>query len=155
MPQSAIGGEDSMAEERPYEIIDKRKVKLDEETEASDNQTSAQGTKAESPGSTEGQQGQGLSEEERKRLAEILAPDLYKLITGVVQSLADQAWMHMGIVANPATGLIAKDMAKAKLAIDCAQFLADKVSPHLDEEERREIRTLIANLQINFVQRLS
>jgi hypothetical protein len=138
-----------MPEERPYEVIDKRRVRDDEATasDASEAHESQQyTTRDEMP---------PLSEEEQRRLAEeIIAPDLHVLIASMAVSLGDQAWRMMGLVANPATGAVERDMAKAKLAIDCVQFLVDKVSPHLEEPRRRELRTLVTNLQINFVQQV-
>ncbi|MGQ9525997.1 MAG: DUF1844 domain-containing protein [Armatimonadota bacterium] len=141
-----------MAEERDYEIIDKRKVKPDE-TEASHGASAAEGQQ--SGQDAQACEAEQMSEEERQRLLkDVLAPDLHVLIMGMVERLADQAWMHMGIVANPATGVVAKDMARAKLAIDCAQALVDRVLPHIPEGVRRELRNLISNLQLNFVRRV-
>jgi len=136
-------------EDRPYEVIDKRKVKPDEADAASD----ASPTETQQPGpDAQAAEAGSMSEEERQRLLkEVLAPDLHVLIVGMVERLAEQAWMHMGFVANPATGSVEKDLTRAKLAIDCARALTDNVLPHIPEEDRRELRNLISNLQINFV----
>ncbi|HEY3283874.1 MAG TPA: DUF1844 domain-containing protein [Armatimonadota bacterium] len=83
---------------------------------------------------------------------ELLAPDLPVLIVSMVQMLASQAWWLMGLTANPRTGRIEKEMPKAKLAIDCVQFMVDRVAPLLDETVRRELRHRLADLQINFVE---
>lgn len=142
-----------MTEDRPYEVINKRKVKPDEGSSASD----AAGGESQ-PSAAEGQAAgaEEMSEEERQRLLkEVLAPDLHVLIIGMVERLGELAWMHMGLVANPATGSIEKDLTRAKLAIDCAQALTDRVIPHIAEEERRELRNLVSNLQINFVRQMA
>lgn len=142
-----------MAEDRPYEVIDKRKVKPEEAGSVSD------ATGAESQPSAAEAQGAGaeqMSEEERQRLLkEVLAPDIHVLIIGMVERLGELAWMHMGLVANPATGSVEKDLTRAKLAIDCAQALTDKVLPHIAEQDRRELRNLVSNLQINFVRQMA
>lgn len=83
---------------------------------------------------------------------QMLAPDLPVLIASMVEMLAAQAWWLMGLTTNPRTGRVEKEMAKAKLAIDCVQFLVDKVAPMLEEPVRRELRHRVADLQVNFVQ---
>lgn len=72
-----------------------------------------------------------------------------------IDVLQQGAWISMGLVADPATGQIEKDMAGAKTAIDCVAFLVEKVEGDLDESIRRELRRIVSDLRINFVQQSS
>jgi hypothetical protein len=61
----------------------------------------------------------------------------------------------MGLVPNPATKRIERNMDDAQLAIDAAAALADLLRPRVSDGERREIETLITNLRLNFVEQKS
>lgn len=79
-------------------------------------------------------------------------PDVYAVLQFTIGLLADQAWQLMGLVPPPGQKEITKDLEQAKIAIDTVVFIVDKIRPHVDEEQRRALQTLISNLQINFVQ---
>jgi ABC-type Zn2+ transport system substrate-binding protein/surface adhesin len=79
------------------------------------------------------------------------APDAYTTITWMIGLLASQAWLAMGLQINPSTGKIEKDLEQAKVCIDCAMSLSDRISAHLDEASRKELRGMISDLQVNFV----
>lgn len=72
-----------------------------------------------------------------------------------IDILNQGAWIAMGFISNPATGAIEKDLSKAKIAIDCVAFLASKVEDELDVNTQRELKALVDNLQVNFVQQMS
>lgn len=69
-----------------------------------------------------------------------------------IDILHQGAWISMGLVTDPATGKIEKDMAQAQIAIDCVAFLAGKVEGMLDEQTQRELKNLLSDLRINYVQ---
>jgi len=72
-----------------------------------------------------------------------------------IDILNQGAWISLGLVSDPATGQIERDLAQAKTAIDSVAFLAGKVEGDLDEETRRELRNLVRDLQLNYVQQTS
>lgn len=76
--------------------------------------------------------------------------DVYSILRSFIGILHANAWVHMGFVANPQTNKIEKDLSQAKIAIDCISFMIDQIKERLDEKERRNLQTLIADLQINF-----
>lgn len=76
-------------------------------------------------------------------------PELVRLR---ILEFAQFAWIRMGLLANPATQKVDKDLPQARLAIDCAAALAEQLQPHLDDHEKRELQTLLANLRINYVE---
>ena len=77
--------------------------------------------------------------------------DVFSIAKWVIGIMAATAWQYMGLQVNPATGKVEKDLIQARIAVDTVVFLGDKIHPHLSESERREIRSLIGDLQVNFV----
>jgi hypothetical protein len=61
------------------------------------------------------------------------------------------AWIAMGLVADPVTQEVEKDLDEARILIDSAAELATRVEPMVDDSIRRELRTMVANLRMNFV----
>ncbi|MBI4278812.1 MAG: DUF1844 domain-containing protein [Armatimonadetes bacterium] len=66
--------------------------------------------------------------------------------------LASRAWQAMGLVPDPATNTLSRNLDDARLCIDAASGLIDQLLPRADEKERRELQTLLANLRMNFVE---
>ena len=83
-------------------------------------------------------------------LAALAARDLLMWFLGL---LAAKAWEGMGLVPNPATNKIRKDLADARIAIDAYGAIFDAVRAHLDEQPRREMETLLTTLRLNFVEK--
>lgn len=90
-----------------------------------------------------------------QNLEELLPKDVYTLIKYLIASLAEQSWTFMGLHMNPFTKSITKDLVQARLAIDCAAALNEKLSPFLSDKEKAEYMALIQNLQMNYVQQSS
>ena len=79
-------------------------------------------------------------------------PDVYTVLAMFLGELRNLAWLRMGLVANPATGQIERDMSQAKIAIDTVAFLASQIEGVVPAEERLPLRALVSDLQINFVE---
>ena len=79
-------------------------------------------------------------------------PDIYTVLAMFLGELRSLAWLRMGLVANPGTGQIERDMAQAKIAIDTVAFLAQQLEPTVAAEERLPLRALVSDLQINYVE---
>ncbi|GBC93412.1 hypothetical protein HRbin15_01903 [bacterium HR15] len=65
------------------------------------------------------------------------------------------AWQMMGLVPDPITRQIRTDLQQAKIAIDCADFLAGHLRPFVEESVMRELQRQIRDLKVNFVARMS
>jgi hypothetical protein len=82
-------------------------------------------------------------------------PDVWMLLQYALQLFAQQAWMAMGLVANPATGQVEVDLAQARVAIDTVGDLVGRLegAPEsaLPANARRELRNVLNNLRLNFV----
>jgi len=121
--------------EETYEVKDKRRVNPDGTIKEEVTEPKTEESYADIP---EGE-------------ADIPPPNVYALLQFVTGMLAEQAWQFMGIRLAPGQKEIARDLAQAKIAIDTAAFIADKISPNISEEERKILRDLISSLQINYV----
>lgn len=134
-----------MSEDKGFEVVDKRKTGAEEEAEPAEEPEASEPTEEIPPTEEETR-----DHEEHAREATKPA-DVYTIITWMIGMLASSAWQTMGLQVAPGAHEIEKDLDQAKLAIDCVMALADRVSPHLDETGRRELRGVISDLQINFV----
>jgi hypothetical protein len=95
---------------------------------------------------------EGHTERPETGQAPPVLPDARSLVMTCLTLLATKAWEAMGLVPNPETKTIERNLADAQIAIDAASALAGVVTPQLEERGRREIETLLANLRINFVE---
>ena len=81
-----------------------------------------------------------------------LAPlDVRTLLRLALAQLAAAAWQKMGLQPDPFTNTIVKDLEQARLAIDAAAALLEKLLPHLHGQEARDYQTLLTDLRLNFV----
>jgi len=71
-----------------------------------------------------------------------------------VLSLGSSAFVHLGDAPHPETGKpVEPDLLVAKQTIDILAMLRDKTKGNLTGEEEKFLETLLADLQIRFVQR--
>ena len=85
--------------------------------------------------------------------AEASAPvTVYDLLRYTIGLLHSHAWQSMGLVPNPATKSIVRDMGQARVAIDCVAFLLTKLEPAIKPAERNERERLLSDLRMNFVE---
>ena len=77
--------------------------------------------------------------------------DVYTLLKSFIGMLAAQSWQWMGLVKNPSTGNIEKDMAQAKAAIDAITAIAGQLEGKISAHESEELRGMISDLRVNFV----
>ena len=69
-----------------------------------------------------------------------------------VDILIQASWIALGLVRDPVTGEMSQELEQAKVAIDCTAYLVSRIESQLDDETRREVKTRIQNLQLNFVE---
>jgi hypothetical protein len=83
---------------------------------------------------------------------EILAPDLPMLLASIASTLENQAWRHLGLIANPITHQAEKDLQKSRIAIDIMAYIVNQVAPLVSDSQRRDLQSKVATLQMNFVE---
>ena len=75
--------------------------------------------------------------------------DILRMTVGM---LNEKAWIHMGLIPDPLSGQIDRDLAEARMAIDALADLAKHLEPHTEGAEKRDLQVMVSNLRINFVQ---
>ena len=143
-------------EDKTYEVKDKRRVNpdgslKDDSAEEAVAEPAEEAARAEPEQPEVGKAEEQPAAETAQEEANLPPPDVYAMLGFVVGLMADTAWQLMGIRLAPGQKETVKDLAQAKVAIDTIAFIADKLQPVLNEEERKGIRGVISDLQINFV----
>ena len=81
---------------------------------------------------------------------DLTALDLDQLLGLFMGILSAKAWQYMGLRLPPGKEEVEKDLVKAAAAIDCISVMVDKLAPRLPEEELSAMRSLVADLQLNY-----
>ena len=95
-----------------------------------------------------------VKEEEKKQEDHFKEPDLPVLFVWFISMLSGKAWEYLGLIMNPETKEMNKDLKKAKIAIDTVAFLYDQIKDDLNPEDFKRIENLLANLRMNYVEKL-
>ena len=132
--------------EKGYEVIDKRKVKLGEDGEV---YTEPEAEQVEEKVEAE------VDEEAEQEDLGFPPTDVYTMLRSFISLLGMHAWQWMGLIKNPSTNELTKDLVQAKTAIDAIAALASQLEGHADAAEQRELRNMLSDLRINFVQQSS
>lgn len=94
-------------------------------------------------------------EDAGRRAVPLEAISTRELLVWMLGVLGAKAWQGMGLVPNPGSGKIEKDMADAKIAIDAFAAVLDAMRPQLDAQARRDTEALLTTLRLNFVEKSS
>lgn len=79
---------------------------------------------------------------------DLALPDLVRLFVAELQM---RALIDMGLIPNPATRLVAKDLPQARLAINCVAALIEHLSPLAPPAERDALQQVVTELRLHFV----
>ena len=129
-------------EEDGFTFVDKR------QTEASDADAGAKAATG-TPESTEAPPGETVPDGDMPFLHQLTGRDRLLMCIDILQQ---GAWIAMGLRTDPVTREVKADMADARELIDCVEFLAERVRGDLDSDTQRDLRNLVRDLQVNFVQ---
>jgi len=125
-------------EEQGFEVVDKRKVTMDESGEVHTN--------PEVEAQTEDEQ------EIPEEMAGLPPVDVYSLLRYFIGLLSAQTWQWLGLMKSPLTGAVERDLDQAKVAIDTISALVAQMDPKLTPAEQAELRAMLSDLRINYVQ---
>jgi hypothetical protein len=134
-------------EPEEIEFVDKRRFKP-EDVQAEDAPPEPEGAPEPETASEPEPEAEEQPEAETER-AEPL--DVYSLCKWFITMLSGNAFVWMGLVKNPGTGRVEKDLAQAKIAIDLCEHLAKHVQDKVDADEKQRLDNLLSDLRINFV----
>jgi len=134
----------------------KRIVIMKKEEEARDKKTEKDEEIKEKKTQKEGKEEikEKAKKEEKKQEEGLKEPDLPVLFVWFISMLSGKAWEYLGLIMNPETKEINKDLKKAKIAIDTVAFLDDQIKDDLNPEDFKRIENLLANLRMNYVEKL-
>jgi len=141
-----------------FRIVDKRKAPADEragegaaEEEARSGGSSAAdgGAAPSDAGGAEAEaEAGGASGEEQVPLEPV---DVYGVVQYCISLLSGHAWQTMGLVMNPITRQVERDLKQARIAIDCIEALYRQIEPGMAETDARQSRQVLNDLRMNFV----
>jgi len=95
-----------------------------------------------------------VKKEEKKQGENFKEPDLPVLFVWFISMLSGKAWEYLGLIMNPETKEMNKDLKKAKITVDTVAFLYDQIKDDLNPEDFKRIENLLANLRMNYVEKL-
>jgi len=78
----------------------------------------------------------------------------YQLALYALGLLQMNAFQQLGLLSNPNTGKAVRDLAQARLAIDCVAALAgvlDTPGSALEDRTKQDVRRVLTDLRLNFV----
>jgi hypothetical protein len=94
-----------------------------------------------------------VSDDELRRvLEELAAVPVEQLLVGTIQTLANVAFLRLGVVEGAED---AADPAQARIAIDAIAALEPVIAERLAPDAANELRQLLASLQMAFVGSMS
>jgi len=102
--------------------------------------------------------GRPLTDEEKDRVRQMMAQraesmarlEVAPVLLQTVSELPRYAAVHLGLVANPYTGLIARNDKEARLAIDAFSALYDTLKPRIDPRAASELARVLGDLKANY-----
>jgi hypothetical protein len=140
-----------------FRIVDKRKPAADErkaEDAAQGKPPLERGAPADrgAPSAAAGAEAQaeagGAAGEEQVPLEPV---DVYGVVQYCISLLSGHAWQTMGLVMNPVTRKVERDLQQARIAIDCIEALYRQIEPGIAEGDARQFRQVLNDLRMNFV----
>ncbi len=81
------------------------------------------------------------------------APATSKQFMSLLQMLAMQAYLALGEMESPATGMAEVNLPQAKAFIDLLTSLQEKTKGNLSKDEEDSLNTLVYELQMKFTER--
>ena len=141
-----------------FRIVDKRKASADERAGAgaAEEEARSGGSSAADGGAAPSDAGGAEAEAEAGEAAgEEQVPlepvDVYGVVQYCISLLSGHAWQTMGLVMNPITRQVERDLKQARIAIDCIEALYRQIEPGMAETDARQSRQVLNDLRMNFV----
>ncbi|NCD22807.1 MAG: DUF1844 domain-containing protein [Spartobacteria bacterium] len=78
-----------------------------------------------------------------------------ELFQGLVISLAAATMQHLGKTLSPVTNKIEKNLPAAQSTIDMLDMLDAKTKGNLSEQEAKLLKSILAELKLNYVETLN
>ena len=83
-------------------------------------------------------------------MVDIAALPVWQLIPLFINILERVAWQKMGLVVNPQTQEIEKDLEQARVAIDSYTSLLEHLGDHVEPDMKTALQARLTDLKLNF-----
>ncbi|MFX0168464.1 MAG: DUF1844 domain-containing protein [Candidatus Hodarchaeota archaeon] len=87
---------------------------------------------------------------EAPKMIDIASLPIWQIIPFFMGILDRVAWQKIGLVVNPTSQEIEKDLEQAHLAIDAYEYLLGQVSKQLEQETRQAFEARLTDLKLNY-----
>jgi len=87
-------------------------------------------------------------------VVDLTALPVWQLLQIFLGVLDQVAWQRMGLVVNPQTQKIEKDMEQARAAIDCYEAILRVLDGHIDPDTKRRLDVRLTDLKLNYASHL-
>lgn len=130
----------------------------EEPISAEELQAMREEVEAEQFAAIEQQMGRALTEDEKVRVRQemekeaqsMASLEVVPVLHRTMVELSQRAAVHMGLMPNPYTRLIAKNEIEARLAIDAFGAIYEVMKPQLEPALQREYARVLNDLRINY-----
>lgn len=134
-----------------FKVVDRRSASAESPDPAA-NTSSQEATSADTAGAASVERGEEVPYDPVSLvLFGAMQMETRELLHALFGVFAQHAWIAMGLIADPRTGEPRVDLPAARLAIDCAHFLLDRIRAELSEEERRDAERRLNDLRMNYL----
>lgn len=145
-----IGEKFDNGEERPKEVVieDRRFSRDDTSVEEPAKETPRPDSRAAAKAGPEETAGEPIGPEGPTDILDLGIDNFLKYVMSLAMALA---WIYLGLQADPKTGVVAKDVAKASTCIDTIEWVYGRYKNDYSPEERAEIERVIRDLKLNYI----
>lgn len=91
-----------------------------------------------------------VREEMERQARQMASLDVIPMLQNLMAEMSARAAVHMGLMPNPYTRLIARNDTQARMAIDAFGAAYDIVKTQLDPASQREYARVLNDLRVNF-----
>jgi len=125
-------------EEEHFEFVDKRRTAQSQDARGGEYERAQQ----------EPQSGGKPQPEETQEHPRLAAMDRLFMCLDILQQ---GAWIALGLVTDPVTNKVERNLEEAQQLIDAVAAICEVLDPAVEEPVRRDLRNLVANLRLNYV----
>ncbi|MFX1509607.1 MAG: DUF1844 domain-containing protein [Promethearchaeota archaeon] len=93
---------------------------------------------------------EAATEEAGPQVVDISALPIWNILPFFIRILDSVAWQKMGLIVNPMTQEIEKDLVQARVAIDSYEALLSQLGDKIDLDTKKALSDRLADLKLNF-----
>ncbi|MFW9934144.1 MAG: DUF1844 domain-containing protein [Candidatus Thorarchaeota archaeon] len=86
----------------------------------------------------------------KPQIVDISALPVWQILPFFIRILDSVAWQKMGLVVNPMTQEVEKDLNQARAAIDSYEALLNQLGDQIETDTKAALKSRLADLKLNF-----